>query len=113
MAAGGWQGMNERKSEIRLQLKDVSGDIFAPGDVSRVGRNELVLRMQPRRAFCPPPPAKNLPGRAASAHTASARIFFLFRMRRPLPNTALLGCPSDAYCRRLLPTLIAVSNALL
>ena len=42
------KGLNERKSEIRVQLKDVSGDIFEPGDVTRVGRNELVLRMQPR-----------------------------------------------------------------
>lgn len=38
------KALNERKSEVRIQLKDVSGDIFAPGDVAKTGRNELVDR---------------------------------------------------------------------
>ena len=42
--------LNERKAEIRIQFRDVSGDIFAPGVVKR---NELVVRVQPNEAvYC-------------------------------------------------------------
>lgn len=39
--------MNERKAEIRVQFKDVPGDIF-PG---KTRRNELVIRVQPNEAM--------------------------------------------------------------
>ena len=39
--------LNERKAEVRVQFKDVPGDIFAPGAVKR---NELVIRVQPNEA---------------------------------------------------------------
>ena len=39
--------MNERKAEVRIQFKDVPGDIFPDGEVKR---NELVIRVQPDEA---------------------------------------------------------------
>lgn len=39
--------MNERKAEIRVQFKDVPGDIFA----GKSRRNELVIRVQPNEAM--------------------------------------------------------------
>ena len=42
--------MNERKAEIRVQFRDVPGDIFSEGVVKR---NELVIRVQPHEAvYC-------------------------------------------------------------
>lgn len=41
------KALNERKAEVRVQYKDVPGDIFAPGVLKR---NELVLRVQPNEA---------------------------------------------------------------
>lgn len=38
--------MNERKAEVRIQFKDVPGDIF----YQQCKRNELVLRVQPGEA---------------------------------------------------------------
>jgi glucose-6-phosphate 1-dehydrogenase len=39
--------LNERKAEVRVQFRDVPGDIF--GGKSR--RNELVIRLQPNEAM--------------------------------------------------------------
>ena len=39
--------MNERKAEVRIQYRDVPGDIFSGSTV----RNELVLRVQPGEAI--------------------------------------------------------------
>ena len=39
--------MNERKAEIRVQFKDVPGDIFE----GKTRRNELVIRVQPNEAM--------------------------------------------------------------
>lgn len=39
--------LNERKAEVRIQFRDVPGDIF--GGKSR--RNELVIRLQPNEAM--------------------------------------------------------------
>ncbi|CAD5115716.1 DgyrCDS4659 [Dimorphilus gyrociliatus] len=41
------KALNERKAEVRVQLKDVSGDIFTRGQLAR---NELVIRVQPDEA---------------------------------------------------------------
>lgn len=42
--------MNEKKAEVRVQFRDVSGDIFEPGQLKR---NELVMRVQPGEAvYC-------------------------------------------------------------
>nr|KAG5711455.1 hypothetical protein BaRGS_025882 [Batillaria attramentaria] len=41
------QALNERKAEVRLQFRDVAGDIFPAGGVKR---NELVIRVQPDEA---------------------------------------------------------------
>ena len=42
--------MNERKAEIRIQFRDVPGDIFGEGATKR---NELVVRVQPNEAvYC-------------------------------------------------------------
>ena len=40
--------LNERKAEIRIQFRDVAGNIFKPGAVQR---NELVIRVQPGEAM--------------------------------------------------------------
>ena len=40
--------LNERKAEVRVQFKDVAGDIFREGEVKR---NELVIRVQPSEAI--------------------------------------------------------------
>jgi len=40
------KGLNERKGEIRIQFKDVAGDIFD----GKCRRNELVIRLQPDEA---------------------------------------------------------------
>ena len=37
--------LNERKAEVRVQFKDVPGDIFG-----NIMRNELVIRVQPNEA---------------------------------------------------------------
>lgn len=39
--------LNERKAEVRIQYKNVSGDIFKRGELQR---DELVLRVQPNEA---------------------------------------------------------------
>ncbi|XP_048740576.2 glucose-6-phosphate 1-dehydrogenase-like isoform X2 [Ostrea edulis] len=41
------KALNERKAEVRIQFKDVPGDIFPSGEVKR---NELVIRVQPDEA---------------------------------------------------------------
>ncbi|KAL8597500.1 Glucose-6-phosphate 1-dehydrogenase [Nucella lapillus] len=41
------KALNERKAEVRLQFRDVAGDIFPTGEVKR---NELVIRVQPDEA---------------------------------------------------------------
>lgn len=41
------KALNERKAEVRLQYKDVPGDIFG----GRTKRNELVIRVQPGEAL--------------------------------------------------------------
>ena len=38
--------LNERKAEVRIQYRDVPGDIFQ----GRTKRNELVIRVQPGEA---------------------------------------------------------------
>lgn len=44
------KALNERKAEIRVQFKDVPGNIFSDGIVKR---NELVIRVQPNEAvYC-------------------------------------------------------------
>ena len=47
------KALNERKAEVRVQLRDVAGDLFGEGsDVDGVqARNELVLRLQPDEAI--------------------------------------------------------------
>jgi len=40
--------LNERKAEVRIQFREVSGNIFHTGDIHR---NELVLRVQPGEAI--------------------------------------------------------------
>ncbi|KDP46341.1 hypothetical protein JCGZ_10181 [Jatropha curcas] len=42
------KALNSRKAEIRLQFKDVPGDIFK---CKKQGRNELVIRLQPKEAI--------------------------------------------------------------
>jgi len=42
-----WKALNERKAEVRIQYRDVPGDIFGGGGA----RNELVLRVQPGEAI--------------------------------------------------------------
>uniref|UniRef100_A0A0B7AXQ6 Glucose-6-phosphate 1-dehydrogenase n=1 Tax=Arion vulgaris TaxID=1028688 RepID=A0A0B7AXQ6_9EUPU len=42
------KALNERKAEVRVQFKDVAGDIFPVGEVKR---NELVIRVQPNEAI--------------------------------------------------------------
>lgn len=39
------KGLNERRSEVRIQLRDVPGDLFS--EEHGQGPNEFVLRMQP------------------------------------------------------------------
>ncbi|XP_060575474.1 glucose-6-phosphate 1-dehydrogenase X-like isoform X1 [Ruditapes philippinarum] len=41
------KALNERKAEVRVQFKEVPGDIFSEG---KVKRNELVIRVQPNEA---------------------------------------------------------------
>lgn len=41
------KALNERKAEVRIQYRDVPGDIFGDSSV----RNELVLRVQPGEAI--------------------------------------------------------------
>ncbi|CAN6449078.1 unnamed protein product [Victoria cruziana] len=42
------KALNSRKAEIRIQLKDVPGDIFRG---KKQGRNEFVIRLQPSEAM--------------------------------------------------------------
>ena len=41
---GFFSALNEKKAEIRVQFKDVPGDIFG----GKCSRNELVIRLQPK-----------------------------------------------------------------
>lgn len=41
------KALNERKAEVRIQFRDVPGNIFRPGEIDR---NELVFRVQPGEA---------------------------------------------------------------
>lgn len=41
------KALNERKAEVRIQFRDIPGDIFNEG---KVKRNELVIRVQPNEA---------------------------------------------------------------
>jgi len=40
--------LNERKAEVRIQFRDVCGNIFGNSDIHR---NELVIRVQPGEAI--------------------------------------------------------------
>ena len=40
--------LNERKAEVRVQFRDVAGDIFPAKEVKRI---ELVIRVQPSEAI--------------------------------------------------------------
>ncbi|XXG45100.1 hypothetical protein AAC387_Pa02g0271 [Persea americana] len=42
------KALNSRKAEVRVQFKDVPGDIFKS---KKLGRNELVIRLQPSEAM--------------------------------------------------------------
>ncbi|KAK0398359.1 hypothetical protein QR680_002557 [Steinernema hermaphroditum] len=42
------KGLNERKAEVRIQFREVPGDIFKKGELKR---NELVIRVQPNEAI--------------------------------------------------------------
>ncbi|CAD5124954.1 DgyrCDS13197 [Dimorphilus gyrociliatus] len=42
------KALNERKCEVRVQMKDVPGDIFSKGELAR---NELVIQIQPNEAI--------------------------------------------------------------
>lgn len=52
--------LNEKKAEVRIQFKEVSGDIYPPGELKRyvwflscsilAFRSELVMRVQPNEA---------------------------------------------------------------
>jgi len=45
-----FSALNERKAEIRIQFRDVPGDIFPSGQIKR---NELVIRVQPNQGvYC-------------------------------------------------------------
>lgn len=39
-----FSALNERKTEVRVQFRDVPGNIFPAGQIKR---NELVIRVQP------------------------------------------------------------------
>jgi len=39
--------LNEKKAEVRIQFRDVAGNIFRPDEIQR---NELILRVQPGEA---------------------------------------------------------------
>ncbi|KAJ1366075.1 Glucose-6-phosphate 1-dehydrogenase [Parelaphostrongylus tenuis] len=41
------KALNESKAEVRVQFKEVSGDIYPPGELKR---SELVMRVQPNEA---------------------------------------------------------------
>uniref|UniRef100_A0A8R1DN30 glucose-6-phosphate dehydrogenase (NADP(+)) n=1 Tax=Caenorhabditis japonica TaxID=281687 RepID=A0A8R1DN30_CAEJA len=41
------QALNEKKAEVRIQFKEVSGDIYPSGELKR---SELVMRVQPNEA---------------------------------------------------------------
>ena len=47
------KALNERKAEVRVQLRDVAGDLFGADSsvAGRQARNELVLRLQPDEAI--------------------------------------------------------------
>jgi glucose-6-phosphate 1-dehydrogenase len=61
------KALDERKTEVRIQFKDAPTDICAggaapPGPLPRsAGRNELVIRVQPREAICASRGAAALP----------------------------------------------------
>ncbi|CAB3409952.1 unnamed protein product [Caenorhabditis bovis] len=41
------KALNEKKAEVRIQFKEVNGDIYPPGELKR---SELVMRVQPNEA---------------------------------------------------------------
>ena len=44
-----YSALNERKAEVRIQFRDVCGNIF--GNSDHIHRNELVIRVQPGEAI--------------------------------------------------------------
>ncbi|XP_059167727.1 glucose-6-phosphate 1-dehydrogenase-like isoform X2 [Physella acuta] len=71
------KALNERKAEVRVQFKDVAGDIFAPGAVKR---NELVIRVQPSEAIYMKMMAKT-PGMSLSCEESELDLTYGSRYR--------------------------------
>ncbi|KAL8611290.1 Glucose-6-phosphate 1-dehydrogenase [Nucella lapillus] len=84
------KALNERKAEVRLQFRNVAGDIFPAGDVKR---NELVIRVQPNEAMYLKMMTK-VPGMRFDTHETELDLSY---------NSRYKGCKlPDAYERLIL-----------
>lgn len=84
------KALNERKAEVRVQFKEVPGDIFPEGEVKR---NELVIRVQPDEAVYLKMMAKS-PGMSFSSEETELDLSYASRYKH-------LKLP-DAYERLIL-----------
>lgn len=69
--------LNERKAEVRIQFRDVPGDIFEEGVVKR---NELVIRVQPNEAVYMKMMTKT-PGMAITCEEAELNLSYTSRYK--------------------------------
>jgi len=83
------KALNERKTEVRVQLRDVPGDIFKGSDVGmrgRQGRNEFVIRVQPDEAIYMKMTVKD-PGLEMAIHQSELELVYEKRYATaPIPE---------------------------
>ncbi|KAK7103001.1 glucose-6-phosphate 1-dehydrogenase-like isoform X2 [Littorina saxatilis] len=88
------KALNERKAEVRLQFRDVAGDIFPLGEAKR---NELVIRVQPDEAVYLKMMTKT-PGMTFDTHETELDLSY---------NSRYKGCKlPDAYERLILDVFV-------
>ena len=78
--------LNERKTEIRIQFRDVPGDIYPDGQIQR---NELVIRVQPGEAVYVKMMTKK-PG--MSFDTEETELDLSYNSRYKVRSILYLGC---------------------
>lgn len=93
--------LDERKAEVRVQLRDVPGNIFKSNAVQR---NELVIRVQPGEAMYVKMMTKT-PGMSVDCHETELDLTYdnrykvcwlpeLLHYRLSTPYTLVTGCSS-------------------
>lgn len=101
------KALNERKAEVRIQYKDVSGDIFPAGSLKR---DELVVRVQPNEAVYIKLNTKR-PGFHFEAEETELDLTFNSRFKVSCDKRLLIVAHTFRICACLMPTSVSSSTS--